>query len=139
MADSREIAARLQQAEDAGEQALGEFLTEKVELRHVPAMDMDGFFDREPLVAGMIAERELAKKLMADFVSTTTYTARGDGEVVSTMQSSGRLPDGSVLALSTEQVYTVADGQITGMTTYVDTDNVARLIAVQESGVELPG
>jgi ketosteroid isomerase-like protein len=140
MQDSREIAARLQQAEDAGKPALGELLAEKVEVRHVPALEMDGFFDREPLLAGGDSEHDVFKKVMPDFVSTTTYAARGDDEVVGTVEARGTLPDGSVLAQTTEMVLTLIDGQITRMTSYINTDNLARLMkALQESEAERPG
>ncbi len=109
--DAHTMVSRLRAAKGGErEQVLGELYAPKVEFRHVPPNEHDGFIAREQLVAGATWERNLFEQEIRDYTTSHDYEVTPDG-IVETYRMSGTLPDGEALDSLMTVTYTVSDGR----------------------------
>jgi hypothetical protein len=128
--DAHAMVSRLRAATGGErEQVLGELYAEKVEFRHVPPNEHDGFISRAKLVAGATWERSVFQQEIRDYTSTHEYEVTSAG-IVETYHMGGILPGGEPLDSLMTITYTVSEGAITAMTADFDEAGTAPLRAV---------
>lgn len=137
--DVHAMVSRLRAAKGAErEQVLGELYADKVEFRHVPPNEHDGFISRKALVAGATWERNLFQQEIRDYVTTHEYEVT-DAGILETYRMRGTLPDGDALDSVMRITYAVNDGAITSMTADFDEAGTASLRAVIAGAGGFPG
>src|SRR5438309_1397537 len=128
-ANLEQIAERLRVANVAGfgegRAAVGEFLGDKVEIRHVPPLSGDGVKDAKEFAASAPTEDAAYRKAMPDFHQEDVTVTVGADHVVLARTVCGTLADGSTLRIPIRNTYTVENGIITAIEPHISADDAA--------------
>ena len=119
---------------DRYQQVMARFYAETIQLSHVPPSSYDGPIPSRYLIEVAANEVESLGRALSDLdIGEPEVTVEGEAFRVRGSVS-GRLADGARLAITTNTVFTVADGLITGLRSEMSPADTEAWVAVLTAG-----
>ncbi|HEV3354762.1 MAG TPA: nuclear transport factor 2 family protein [Acidimicrobiales bacterium] len=128
------LRAALEQGPEAFRGCLGSLYADRVELRHEPALSVDGPVDGRRLAETTEAEAAAITSALGDqHYGAGEVVVDGDTVTVRTSLE-GSLPSGEAASLPTHMICGVADGRIAAITHQMGPDAMQAWLRVAEAG-----
>src|SRR5262245_14839899 len=109
------VSAAYAKGPQEGGSTLAGFAADKIDIRHVPLRETDGYVTRETLAKGLSLEWDIFATVLDGFVFTPTVK-KIDQDTVSVSLGAAGTVDGEKIDFSAELVLQIAGDQIVGMT-----------------------